>query len=342
MRTVLALIMVVVATVSGQTILPQPEPHSSVGSIKPELTLSGRVLLPNGHVPPEPVQVECSGAGASFVLWTDARGGFSIPLEKFEVPHTSDGMPDFSRTRLTFRLPGVAEQSVALNTIRTARDLNLPDIRLVTVAPQAAGAMLSDTSLQVPSAARKAYLRALREMGENNLTQAIASFDRAVALYPGYAAAYLWKGRTLEKLGNRDAAREAYRFAAGADPAYAQPLIELASMASQDQNSAEAAGWAERLNRQSPGTYPQMYLVAAISNYNLEHFDVAAKAAREGIAADRAHAYPGLHRSLGQSLYATRDYAGARTELAEYLAAVQNAEDAAEIRALIADCDRHR
>ena len=339
MRVVL-LSAIVALGLAGQTVLPQPEPHGSVlGEFKTELALTGRVVLPNGSVPPEPVQIEYSGPASPFVFWTDAQGHFYIPLDKIEIARSSDGRPEFGRSRLTFRLPGVAEQSVALDKIRTARDLDLREIRLAPVAPGSVN-MLAGTSQGAPSGARKAYQRALEEMGQNNLAKAIAAFDRAIAAYPQYATAYLWKGRALEKLGNRDAAREAYRFAAGADPAYAQPLMDLASMASQDQNSIEAAAWAGRLIRLSPHVFPQIYLIAATSYYNLDRYDDAAEAAQDGIAADRGHVFPALHRALGKTLYAMREFAAARAELLQYLEATPNTEDAADIRALVVECER--
>ena len=64
----------------------------------------------------------------------------------------------------------------------------------------------------------------------------------------------------------------------------------------------------------------------------MEHYGAAEAAARGGLAADPNRAYPWLHRILGETLHARRNH---------HLSALPNATDAAEIRALIAECDAH-
>ena len=135
--------------------------------------------------------------------------------------------------------------------------------------------------------------------------------DKAIAAYPKYASALQLKGIVLERMGQREAARAAYQQAVTADPDYAKPLVQLADMAAEDQNPAEAARWAAMVNRMVPGAYPGMYLIEGGAYCDLNRYDDAEKAAREGIAADPRGAYPGLRRLMGEVSYQKRSYAAA-------------------------------
>jgi len=342
MRSAVLLIVFAAPALAQQSVLPQPEPHATVpGAIPTLVGLSGRVVLDNGVPAPEPVLVEFIGAANSFATWSERSGQFRIPLDKLRLPQVVHrAVPIFTGATLVFRLPGVAEQTVALDKIQTLDDLKIPEVRLAPITSQSM-AMLSNGGYGAPNAAHRQYARGMEEFISGKNAEAVASFDRAVSIYPQYAAAYEWRGRALEKLDRRADAIDSYRRAAEADPKFVQPLIELATLASQVQDSTEAARWADRVNRLVPDGYPQMYLVSATASYNLEHFEAAEAAARLGLAADPNRAYPSLHRILGEALHARRNYAAARTELAAYLAAIPNAADATEIRALIAECDAH-
>ena len=338
MRTTVTLIALAGCAL-GQSVLPQPEPHAvEIGVAIAPLALSGRIVMANGVLPPEAVLIDYSGPAGSFAFWSDARGQFSIPVEKLGLPALPNrAVPNFNGVKLRFKLAGVAENTIALDRIQTVEELKLAEVRLT---PQSA-ALLSNGSYGAPPSAHKLYTRGMEQFTAGKYSEALGAFNRAIAAYPKYAAAFEWRGRALEKLDRRADAIESYRRAADVDPKFVQPLIELATLASQVQDSAEAVRWAERVNRLAPDSYPQMYLVSATANYNLEHLEAAESAGRVGLAIDHRHAYPALHRIVGETLHARRNYAAARSELAAYLSAVPNAADAAEIRALIVECDAH-
>src|SRR5690349_19839298 len=145
MRSTILLIALAAPAFGQQTVLPQPEPHAvAIGVVPTPQALSGRIVLPNGVPPPEAVLIEYSGPAESFAFWSDRDGQFWIPVEKFAVPKLANrAVPNFTGSRLTFRLPGVAERSVSLDQIQTAEGLNLGDVHLNFITPQST-AMLSN------------------------------------------------------------------------------------------------------------------------------------------------------------------------------------------------------
>jgi tetratricopeptide (TPR) repeat protein len=201
-------------------------------------------------------------------------------------------------------------------------------------------AVFSAASANAPNKARGNYIHALEETGANKYPEAVVSLDKAIRLYPQYATAYQLKGQILEQMGQREAARAAYQQAVAADPAYGKPLVQLAEMAAEDQDSGEAARWAAMVNKLAPAAYPTMYLLEGSSYFNLGRFDDAAKAAQAGLEADRTNFFPRLHKLLGEALYQKRDYAGALEQLNQYVKDAPDAPDAAEAKARAESCEK--
>src|ERR1019366_8357391 len=161
-----------------------------------------------------------------------------------------------------------------------------------------------------------------------------------IAAYPKYASALELKGVVLERMGQREAARAAYQQAATADPAYARPLVQLADMAAEDQNPTEAARWAAMVNRLAPGAYPGMYLIEGGAYCDLNRYDDAEKAAREGIGADPRGAWPGLRLLMGEVLYQKRSYAAALDLFEWYLKEAPEAADVVSVQGRVQSCKR--
>ena len=106
-----------------------------------------------------------------------------------------------------------------------------------------ASALFSTVSGQAPGKARSNYLHALLDVGENKYEEALVSLDKAVNQYPKYAAALQLKGQILEMSGRREDARAAYLAAIEADPHYGKPMVQMAELAAEEQDSAEAVKW---------------------------------------------------------------------------------------------------
>jgi tetratricopeptide (TPR) repeat protein len=305
------------------------------------LALSGRVLLDDRQPPPEPVPVEYSCHGASLGALTDAKGRFSITIG-FQQAARTDVLTtplDIDGCRLQIRMQGFEDVLVTLKRPRRPSDLSLGDLTLKAAGPPG-NAGFSEFGLNAPGKARSNYLRAFEAINEGHYPEALASLDKAIAANPKYASALQLKGAVLERMGQREAAREAYQRAVAADPAYAKPLVQLAEMAAEDQNPAEVVRWAAMANRLVPGAYPGVYLIEGSAHFDLKSYDDAEKAAREGIEADPKGIYPGLRKLMGEVLYRKRSYAAALDLFEWYLKEAPAAADIVSAQERVQACKR--
>ena len=306
-----------------------------------QLAITGRLLLEDREVPPEPVQVDCLCRAKSFSAVTDAKGKFSIPVALQQVAQFDLGtaVPELADCRVLVRVPGFEDVDVKLKHTTKLSDLELGDITLKSTGPES-DVLFSAVARKAPGKARSNYIHALVDIGLNKYDEAIASLDKAVKAFPQYSTAFELKGEVLEVVGQRDAARECYRQAVAADPGYGKPLVKLAEMAADDQNSEEAARWASMANRLAPGAFARMYLIEGSAYFNLGRLDEAGKAAQAGIDADRTDSVPMLHRLLGEVLYRQRKYAAARDQFNRYVSDAPEAPEIDDIKARAASCDR--
>jgi tetratricopeptide (TPR) repeat protein len=306
------------------------------------LAVSGRVLLEDRQPPPEPVlaQFECHGASSG--VFTDSKGGFSIKIGAQQATRGGNLLPaslGIDECSVRIRMQGFEDVLVTLDQPRRLSDLSLGDLTLHPAGPHAI-AGFSVTGRSAPAKARSNYVRAFDTINAGKYSEALASLDKAIAAYPKYASAIELKGIVLERMEQREAARAAYQQAATADPAYARPLVQLANMAAEDRNPTEAARWAAMVNLLVPGAYPDMYLIEGGAYCDLNRYDDAEKAAREGIAADPRGAYPGLRRLMGEALYQKRNYAAALDLFESYLKEAPQAADVVSIQERVQSCKR--
>jgi tetratricopeptide (TPR) repeat protein len=328
------------AAPSGPSLKGPPVPGDALG-FDVNLAITGRVLLDSRQPPPEPVPVEYSCRGAARGALTDTKGRFSILIGHQQVSRTSlaNALPEIEGCRVQVRIPGFEEILVTLKRPHGLGDLNVGDLVLKSVGLQGR-AVFSESGRNAPGKARSNYVHALEAINAGKQAPALASLDKAIAEYPHYAAALQVKGYLLELMGQREGAREAYQQAVAADPAYAKPLVQLAELAADDQNAAEAARWAAQVNQVVPGAFPSMYLTEGSAYFNLGRYDEAEKAARAGIDADPQHMYPGLRRLLGELLYRKQSYAAALDEFEQYVKDAPDASDASDIRERVQSCKR--
>ena len=305
------------------------------------LAVSGRVLLEDRQPPPEPVAVEFSCHGASLGAMTDSEGAFSITIGSQQATRTNliPASLDVNGCRLQIRIQGFEDVLVTLNRPQRLSDLSFGDLTLKSAGPQS-NAGFSVSGRNAPGKARSNYVRAFDTINAGKYPEALASLDKAIAAYPKYASALMLKGVVLERMGQREAARAAYQQAVTADPAYAKPLVQLADMAAEDQNPAEAARWAAMVNRLAPGAFPGMYLTEGGAYCDLHRYDDAEKAAREGIDADPKGIYPGLRRLMGEVLYQKRSYAAALELFEWYLKEAPQAADIVSVQGRVQSCKR--
>jgi tetratricopeptide (TPR) repeat protein len=331
--------------------------------------LTGKVVLEDGTPPPDPVAIQLlCGTTPRTIAYTDHKGNFSVDLHARNstvIPDASESARDFSTGRssgsgsgsfnqsgglcpnnpsligasIQANLPGY--QSEALN-LGARHALDNPDVGTMFLRRRAnvEGLSISATSALAPKDAQKALERARADATKQKWADAEKELQKAVAIYPRYAAAWLELGNVQGEQNKLDGARNSYAQALVADPKFVNPYIQLASIAANEKKWPEVQDDTKRLLQLNPIDFPQAWFLNAIANYNLGNKDEAEKSAREGIAHDPAHRFPRALYLLGVLLSQKQDFTASAANLRDYLKYAPNTPDAEQIRKQLADVER--
>lgn len=162
-----------------------------------------------------------------------------------------------------------------------------------------------------PSPEKWHYDRGLSLLRADRWDEAVAEFDRALAVQPDFASVYTNRGIALQKSGRPAAAAESYRRALELEPGSLPALKNLADLFLEEGKAEEAIAAYRRALESGP-------------EYTAVAVDLARALAREGRGEEAAEVYRGISRSrpeslsarvgLGNLLLEAGDPAGAREE----------------------------
>ena len=340
---------------------PQQTTPNTPQSMPVPVPLSGRVMVDDGTAPPETAVIErvCNG-NARAEGYTDHKGYFSIDLGMdrgvmqdastsgrpfddtgMRLPgqtQTASGMGGsamsdqrYMNCDLRANLPGYRSQLVSL---ANRRAMDSPDVGTIFLhrLGNVEGRLISAVSLAAPKDARKAFEKGSDLAKKNKLDDAMKNYQKAVDLYPKYAAAWFELGKVQAAKGQADAAHQSFAAAVEADPKYLNPYLELSRLALGAKNWRELADVTGRAVKLDPFDYPQQFFFNSVANYNLQNMDAAEKSAREAEKLDTEHHYPQVSHLLGVILAQRQDYTGAADEMRNYLKFAPGAADAATVR----------
>jgi len=348
----------------------QPSPGLSQGPLNNLIYINGNVMLDDGTPPPDPVTIErvCGGAPRA-QAYTDKKGHFSFQLgqtaaimqdateEGANLPGANVRMPTgissgtvpdlapvgneflFANCELRAVLAGYRSDSISLGRRRLLDDPNVGTItlhRLVNVE----GAAISLTSLQAPRDARQAYGRALEDIRKGKFTEADRQLNKAVGIYPNFAAAWYELGRIEVRNHEIEHGRQCFARAVSADAKFISPYIELVELDAQAENWGQLLTSTDKLLKLESVDYPMAYLYNAVAHLHLDQVDEAEKSAQAGEKLDTAHRYPRIEQIQAKILAQKKDYAGAAAHLRTYLLLAPNAADSAQMKKDLAELTR--
>jgi len=179
---------------------------------------------------------------------------------------------------------------------------------------------------------RKAYEQGLQALLKNKPADAAKDFEKAVAVYPKYADAWVRLGKVRLEQKSIEPARAALKKAMEADPKLVAPYIELGLLAAKDANWQESGKYLDHAVELDPVDFPQAWYADAVANFNMKNYDAAEKSARAAVKLDPRHVNPRSGLLLGLVLAEKKDYPGAVAELTEYLKLAPNAPDLAQVK----------
>lgn len=319
--------------------------------------VSGKVVLSDGAALPQPVKIERACGGTVRVEgYTDLKGRFNIDLSRNdELPDVSShtdatsgplGMPSRGRDRssslincdLHFSLPGFRQESLSLADSRYLDNPNVGTVILNRIA-NVEGLTVSATSALAPKDAKKAFEKGLEASNKKNLVEAQKDFEKAVAVYPRYAAAWYELGRLQEQANQFDEARKNYGQAVVADAKFIPPYERLAWIALRETKWQEMADDTNTILRLDPIDYPDAYYLSGVANLQLGNLDAAEKSAREAVERDKSHRNARAPYVLGLILAQKHDYAGAVPLLRAFLEQNPDVQDAPNVRQQLASIE---
>jgi len=337
---------------SGERSRSQGQQRRQDSRFRRPLFLSGKVVLDDGEPPAESTQVAliCQGTTVEQV-YTSSAGSFSFqinlggsgPNNRLPVDASIPSSPfgggltgassryndfDFgaslgsmvtdsvnlSACELEAKLAGFRSDKILLGPRRVLDD---PDIGIIVLhrLVRAETATISLKTLAAPKDAKKAYEKALKELGKKkvNLNKTSKELEKAVKIYSEFAAAWQLLGEVRLELKDQPAARQAFEQAMAADSQYANPYIALAMLEIDEERWEEAA----RLSGQALELDSQLvkaHYYHALANSSLGRLDVAEKSALQVQKSSSAKNYPLTHYILGWILSQKGDFNAAADE----------------------------
>jgi hypothetical protein len=240
------------------TTRPQQQPNITQPPNQTEtqmpIFLSGKVSMDDGSPPPTSISIQrvCTN-NPHTVAYTDAKGRFSfqwgnsggiIPDASENTPMIggsnrtmNDSLAGMSQSRggfstttsmmgceLIANAPGFRSAAIDLGSHRAMDNPDLGTIVLHRLA-NVEGTSVSATSLNAPKDAKKAWEKGVQLLHKSKPADASVELEKAVALYPKYANAWVDLGRARILQKQLDPAREAFLKAIDLDGKLVEPYV---------------------------------------------------------------------------------------------------------------------
>jgi tetratricopeptide (TPR) repeat protein len=262
---------------------------------------------------------------------SDSRTSPNAPSRSTTSGLARRGGVDLNGCELKAMLPGYQSTVVVLHTSGDSWQYEVGTLFLKRMG-DAKGSTVSVTSMAAPKDAMHAYEKAQKAREQEKLAEAEKELNKAVQIYPQFAAAWTLLGDLHRQNERLDLARTEYMQARAADPQFVNPVYGLATLSMQEKKWDEAAQLTDQVLKMNSFAFPLAYFFNAAANYNQQKFDAAEESAKKFKALDPQHNHPDICLLLSNIFTRKQDYAGAAREIREYLTLAPNAPEAEELQ----------
>lgn len=331
-------------------VLPDPTPSTTI-------FLSGKVVVEDGSPLTETANIQtiCRGQKRT-ETHTDSHGNFSFQFGgsfgassslEFDADSasrsSSAGRPDrrnLQECELQASLAGFSSDVISLGgRFQGEETADVGRIVLHRLA-NVQGFTISATTAQAPEQARKAFEKGQQQVQKGKWDDAQKSLEKAVAIYPKFAAAWFELGRVQMKKNDATAARQSFQQAIAGDSKYVSPYHALTQLSVRDRNWRELIDFSERLLALNPINFPDVWLSNSLGYYCLENWSAAEKSARRGLEVDTEHRVPKLEYMLGLILAHKPDYQEAAQHFRAFLTMTTKENEITEAQAQLNEIAR--
>ena len=202
------------------------------------------------------------------------------------------------------------------------------------------GVTVSATNLNAPKDAKKAYDKGHHAIENNKLSEAQQNLEKAVQLYPQYAAAWQDLGWVYAQQNQLDKAGNAFTQAQVADGMFVPAYIGLASVAVRESKWAEAAEFSAHATQLDGVDFPAAFYYNSLANYRLGNMEQAEKSARKAESLGARHSFPQVSLLLGVMLANRQEYTEAAEHFRSYLKGAPTAPNAEKVRQQLAEVEK--
>jgi tetratricopeptide (TPR) repeat protein len=154
--------------------------------------------------------------------------------------------------------------------------------------------------LNIPDSARKEFDKGSDLMARENWKKATERLNKALAIYPRYAAAYNNLGIAYGKLGDRAREREALQEAVSLNDHFAPAYVNLAKMAIADHTLPDAETLLNKATAADPNDAQTLVLLANVQLLNQHLDDAIANCRKVHAMSQSSHAL--AHYVAGRAL----------------------------------------
>lgn len=184
-------------------------------------SLEGRVVLPSGMQPSQPVHVTLTQGGRPvFETFTDLSGRFyfsGLKAATYQLTAEGDG-ETFETTSVTFDIGATGGAQTFTQNIQLRP-------KAASKSPPASTVAAEEIDPDVPDAAKEKYRQGLKSAAAGKTEEAVKLFTEAVAAHASFYAADLSLAGELSKLQRYDEALTAYKHASELKPDRPEPYV---------------------------------------------------------------------------------------------------------------------
>lgn len=290
--------------------------------------IRGRVVMPNGSFSDEAVKITISTLkGPVAVIYTETQG-------QFEVQEVQPG---------TYYLEFEANRQVydTINeTVTVYR--GMPAVVTVTLRARGIGARrnapeavsVAELSEKVPDKARKEFEKATAAAGNGRTDEAIGHLRKALEIFPAFVRARNDLGTYLLSQGKLDEAEEELRKALSFDEHSFNPTLNLGIVLVHKHAFAEANEKLAKALSLQP-TSPAAHLYSGLALVGVEKLNQAETAFKTAYSSGGPKYGVALYH-LGQLYLSRGENQAALKSFEEYLSVVPDAQNAQQVKQLIA------